>query len=202
MNSLRFPSIPRPAASARRLFALAALAAAFSVGAAEPSDGAAELRQQVLAATWPADIVRLSSAFLERYPQSEFAAEAESLRQRASATAGLLNARDSKLPRAAFRGEELPADQREVLHRAALGDRSAALDMARAYAHEGQASPRAATRYLGWMQYAAQLGDKSAAYAVAVYYRNEGEPSLSAIYQARAEALGYELPAALDHVRK
>jgi len=202
MKPLQFLSIRRPAASAQRVLVSAALMAALSVLAAEPADGAAELRQQLTAATWPADIVRLSSAYLERYPQSEFAGEAESLRRRASATAGLLAARDSKLQRAAFRADELSADQRDVLHRAALGDRSAALDMAHTYAHDGQASTKEAARYLGWMQYAAQLGDQSAAYAVAVYYRDEGEPSLSAIYQARAVALGYELPAALDHIRK
>ena len=170
--------------------------------AADGSADAAALREQVLAATWPADIARLSQTFIDRYPRSDFAADAERLRDRAAATAQLLGARDTKLQRAAFRTDALSADQREVLRQAALGDRSAAVELAHSYERDGQASATAQNRYVGWMQYAALLGDKTAAYAVALYYRNVGEPAIAAVYESRAEALGYVAPHALDNVRK
>jgi len=170
--------------------------------AAEEAADAAALRDQVLAATWPADIVRLSQAYVDRYPHSDFASDAQRLRDRATATAQLLGDRGTKLQRSAFRTDTMSPDQREILRQAALGDRSAAVELAHTYAHDGAASAAAQNRYVGWMQYAALLGDKTAAYAVALYYRDVGEPAIAAVYQSRAEALGYVAPHALDNVRK
>jgi TPR repeat protein len=94
-----------------------------------------------------------------------------------------------------------PALQADV-HLAALGDVHAAVRIAETYAHGQDASPADQHRHVGWLQYAAQLGDDAASYDLALHFRSTGEPAIAAVYEARATALGYVPPLALDHIRK
>jgi len=164
--------------------------------AADPAEP--ELRAALQQALWPADIVRLASDYLRLYPQQAATADAERLRQRAQATAGVLRRTDVQLFRGAFAapgGEEAVVDD---LRQAALGDTAAALRQAQRL----RASDDGRRRQIGWLQYATALGSHQAAYALALHYRRESQPLLAAQYEAQAAALGFVPPPSLDHLRK
>lgn len=167
------------------------------------TDESAEIDRQLQTATWPADLKNLADACLTRFPDSECAHHARAIKPAVTAAAHVLSLKESKLSRSAFSGADLPQELREDLHRAALGDTAAATRMARLY-QPGSMSllPANPYRYVGWLQFASLLGDDAATYELAVHYRYEGEPSIAAIYESRALAMGFVPPQALDHNRK
>jgi hypothetical protein len=170
------------------LLPLAVSAAASTEAAPEPA-----LRAAAEQALWPADIVRAADRYLAAHPGSPAAAEIAASRERAAAAAEVVARRDLAIYRTAF----LPTDagQAGELRRAALGDREAALRLARAAAGTEP-------RRIGWLQYAAALGHDGASYELALHYRRTGQPLLAARYEAHALALGWRPAASLDHVRK
>ena len=165
-----------------------------------PSSDATELalRQAALRALWPADIVQRSDDYLRRYPDHAGAAEVLTLRRRASTTAGLLRRNDVDLFRTAFVPQPPDGPAADDLRRAALGD----ADVAFSLAQQPQALDSTSRRKVGWLQYATLLGSDRAAYALSLYYRRESQPLMAAQFEARAVALGYQPPAALDNARK
>lgn len=167
--------------------------------AARAQDDESTLREQLQQALWPADIVGAADRYLQRYPQSPFAAQARQWREQARSGVRVLAERDVQLYRGAFQGSTADAAQRDELRRAALGDRTAAVRLARA---ARQATPPDTPRYIGWLQYAAQLGDERASYELALHYRRDAQPVRAAVYEARAVELGFVPPRDLDHVRK
>ena len=126
------------------------------------------------------------------------AAEVSTQHRLASETARLLRRNDVALFRTAF--VVLSADDPAVddLRRAALGDAEAAFKLAQ----QPQLQDAASRRRVGWLQYAALLGNDRAAYALSLHYRRESQPLMAAQFEARALALGYQPPAALDNARK
>lgn len=166
-------------------------------GGVRAQEDESALREQLQQALWPADIVGTAERYLQRYPQSAFAAQARQWREQARGGMRVLAERDVQLYRGAFQGAD--AAQRDDLRRAALGDRTAAVRLARA---ARQASPPDTPRYIGWLQYAAQLGDERASYELALHYRRDAQPVRAAVYEARAVELGFVPPRDLDHVRK
>lgn len=162
---------------------------------AQTADGEGTLREQLQQALWPADIVGSADRYLQRYPQSPFAAQARQWRSQAELGSRVLAERDVRLYRSAFQPEAAEGLGRDELRRAALGDRAAAVRIAHALRQD-------TPRYLGWLQYAARLGDERASYELALHYRREAQPVLAAVYEARAVELGFVPPRDLDHVRK
>ena len=154
------------------------------------------LRQAWQSALWPADIARLAASYADRYPGQDLAAEAASQRDRAQKSATLLQQPTVQLFRRAFAVSAESGHEAPLLRRAALGDAAAALQLARQTAQAGDA--RLAH---GWLQFASELGSNQAAYALALHYRREAQPLLASQYQARAVALGFEPPLALNHLR-
>lgn len=156
------------------------------------------LRLAAQQALWPADIVRLSADYLRLYPQQPWAADADRIHQRARWTAGLLQQADVQLYRSAFDARGGSAEHTDELRLAALGDPAATWRIAqRLPARDGSLR-----RHVGWLQYAASLGSDEAAYALALHYRRDAQPLLAARYEARAIALGFQPPPALDHRRR
>ena len=155
-----------------------------------------EMRQAWKSALWPADIARLTAAYVERYPQQSWAGEAEALQARASRTAVLLRQPTVQLFKRAFASPQAQSLDAGLLRQAALGDSAAALTLAQQVAQQGDA--RQST---GWLQLASELGSERAAYALALQYRRSAQPWLASQYEARAVALGYEPPTALSHLR-
>jgi hypothetical protein len=188
------------AATAHDAMRVAALVAAApcSVSPAEPVATESGLRLAAQQALWPADIVRLSADYLRLYPQHPWAADADRIHQRARWTADLLQQADVQLYRPAFDARGLSAEHTDELRLAALGDPAASWRIAqRLPVRDGRW-----WRHVGWLQYAASLGSDEAAYALALHYRRDGQALLAARYEARAIALGFELPPALDHRRR
>lgn len=181
----------------------AAPAGAPSGAAIAPPLDTAELDRRLQAAQWPADIVRLAEPCLARHGRNACQSPAALLWKQASATARVLAKGDVPLSRSAFMVTDLPEERLPDLRLAALGDVKAAVRLARTY-QNGRADslPANPQRYLGWLQYASQLGDDGAAYELALHYRSSGQPALAAVYEARAIALGYKPPTALDNMRK
>jgi len=175
---------------------LAAYAAPRSV------ESEARMRQQVLEASWPADIVRLADEYLRDNPDAAFSPEARGLRDRAASAMQALRSQEVRLFRSAFeRATTQPQDRSRDVRLAALADKDAALRMATANRPD-DARPTDGSRYVGWLQYASMLGSDRASYELAVYYRKQDQPALAARYEARAVELGFTLPRWLDHVRK
>lgn len=168
--------------------------------AAEPTTTETTLRQSMQEALWPADIVQAAGDYLRSYPDGAWADAARALHERASGTAQVLARRDVRLFRGAFQSELQPAAVKDDLRKAALGDRDAAVRLAHAYKQSG--GDKAGSRYVGWLQYAASMGHDKAAYELALHFRTQDQPALASQYEARAVALGYVMPTALDHVRK
>ncbi len=159
------------------------------------------LRIRLQSATWPADIVQLAREYRNRFPNGEFRVGAEQLGQRAAQAMRALEDKEVQLYRAAFVVPPETAALREDLRRAGLGDAQSALRLAHAH-RDGLGVPADANRYVGWLQYAARLGNDSASYELAVHYRRNAQIPLASMYEARAVALGYVPPRALEHERK
>jgi TPR repeat protein len=167
--------------------------------AASPTADDSELRQKMVAANWPADIVRLADQVLHSNPSAAWAADD---RRRAETTMRALRNNDVALYRNAFQADLGSVEQNLDLHRAALGDPVAAQRIAGLYKSGSPAVAPDSHRYIGWMQLAAKLGNEGAAYELALHFRREGQPLLAASYETRAINLGYSPPSALDHARK
>lgn len=156
------------------------------------------LRQAVLQATWPADLVRLADEYLQHHAQRPWAADASRIRERAALTAKLLRREDVALFRSAFalpseRG--LAAEDRRL---AALGDAGAALRLA----GQAQLADAAGSQAVGWLQFAAMLGSERAAYELALHFRRQAQPLMASHYEGRAAELGFVALPSLDHGRK
>jgi hypothetical protein len=180
---------------------LACLVGGASAGTRPAAEAETALRQSMQEALWPADIVRLSGDYLRQYPRGDWADAARALYERANDSVAILGRSEVRLYKSAFqplvgRGE-FSAD----IRKAALGDQDAAVRLAHVY-RDADRSSHEATRYVGWLQYAAMLGSDDAAYELALYFRKGDQPALASQYEARAVALGYVLPTALDHSRK
>lgn len=180
-------TLPSPSAGA------GALSAQFS----DPGS----LQKELTQGTWPADIVRAAEECLNRYRDSACAVEALRVRQGAAEAARVLTRKDVPLQRAAFATAGMPESLQADLHQAALGDAQAALRLADAY-EEGGPLPANRWRQVAWLQFAAGLGDAEAAYRLALHYRSNEQPSVAAVYESRAVALGFVPPPVLDHIRK
>lgn len=151
---------------------------------------------------WPADVVKLASAYLQRWPKSKLAGSAEVAREGASDAAKAMQRNDVRLFKSAFASKpDLPTLQTE-LRKAARGDKDAAARIARMYRQGQDGVSNDINRYEGWAQFAAALGNGIASYELAVYYRGSDQPQLAAQYETRARELGYTPPPTLDHVRK
>lgn len=162
-----------------------------------PSDAEAEADLQALdAALWPADVMRLAEAFLQRHPRHPLAASALVAREGARESADMLRRADVRLYRSAF--DAVADEDRDEWRKAARGDKDAAARIARR--NRGEADKR--LKYEGWLQYAAALGNGIASYELALHYRQQDRPQLAAQYEARARDLGYTPPPTLDHYRK
>jgi hypothetical protein len=173
-----------------------------AMGAAPPAGSEVAMREEVQQALWPADIVRLSSAYVGRYPQGPGAAHARGTLALAERSMRTLERKEVRLYRGDFQiGSAMPAT-REQIRLAALGDKEAALQVARFHGSGSGGVTRDMNRYVGWLQYAAALGNGLASYELALHYRREDQPALAAPYEARAEELGYRPPPSLDHIRK
>jgi TPR repeat protein len=160
------------------------------------------LREELQKAVWPADIVRLSHEYLGRYPRGPSAAQARNALELAERSKRTLERKEVRLYRADFQLDAAPLATREQIHRAALGDKEAALQVARWYESGDGGVATDPDRYVGWLQFAAALGNAVASYELALYYRKEDQPALAAPYEARAEELGFRPPPSLDHIRK
>lgn len=170
--------------------------------AAPPAEVEGELQRQLQQALWPGDIVQLAERYLARFPAGPAAAQARTLRDQAGTTLRVLAQRDVRLYRSAFQATGDDSALESELRRAALGDRQAAVRLANLHHRGAAATTQDASRYLGWLQYAAVLGDQQASYDLALYYRREAQPVLAAQYEARAVELGFVPPRDLDHFRK
>lgn len=160
-----------------------------------------DLRQQMHAATWPADIVRIADRLLAVEERDDAIADAWDTRRKAAWTAQLLRSNVMLLQRSAFVAGNNPGE-RQDLRQAALGNADAALRMARRYQPGSAHAVADPHRYVGWLQLASQLGSDNASYELALFFRREGQPSQAAVYETRAAQQGYVAPVALDHVRK
>lgn len=151
---------------------------------------------------WPADVMRLSQAFLMRFPRSEARVNVLLGWRGATSAHRALQRRDLKLMRAGF---ELPSDQSspqsvEDLHRASRGDKDAATRVGRAY---GKSRAHLALfRHEAWMMFATALGSGIAAQELAVFYAAQGQAVLAAAAQAKALELGYRPAPGLPAYRK
>ncbi len=108
-----------------------------------------------------------------------------------------------------LQGARWPADVvRTATHvvtdvrKASLADEEAALRVAR-HPRDRAADARSdGIHDIGWLQYSAALGSAAGNYALAMHYRKDNQPALAAPYEARAGELGFNIPVALDNVRK
>lgn len=173
-----------------------------AMGAAQPGGSEAEMREELQQALWPADIVRLSNAYVGRYPQGPGAAHARAALKLAERSKHTLERKEVHLYRGDFQIDSAMPETREQIRLAALGDKEAALEVARFHGSGSGGVARDMNRYVGWLQYATALGNGAASYELALHYRREDQPALAAPYEARAEELGYRAPPSLDHVRK
>lgn len=156
------------------------------------------MRQAVLQATWPADMVRLADDYLRRHAQQDWAADAALIQQRAQRAAAALRRNDVQLFRSAFVQRSEEGQSAEDLRRAALGDPVAAVRRA----HQVRQVEGASKQHVGWLQFAAALGSEQAAYELALHFRRAAQPMMASVYETRAIELGYVPLPALDHSRK
>lgn len=196
----RMPAALAPLVVRSFLALLAALA--FGAHAAGPLPAEPLLRDELQAARWPADIVKGAGRYLASYPQGPQAEAARSDLDRARNTKRLLERSDIRLYRTDFAGSGTMPAAADDRRKAALGDKEAALRLAHLH-RDGNASVKADPgHYIGWLQYSAALGNAAGSYELALHYRKDNQPALAAPYEARAEELGFKVPAALDNVRK
>lgn len=151
---------------------------------------------------WPADIVKLSEAYLTSFPTSPQAGGAQVAHEGAAEAVKALRSNQVRLFRSAFQPKTSQAHWLAEWRKASRGDKDAAARIARAYlAGEGDIAPDQ-NRYEGWLQYASALGNGIASYELAVYYRRQDQPVPAAQYESRARDLGYTPPSSLDNNRK
>ena len=168
------------------------------VNAAEEAAAWRELQDNM----WPADVVRLSEAYLKAYPESRLAGGAQVAREGAAEAVRALGSNEVRLYRSAFHPYTTQNDWLAEVRKAARGDKDAAARIARAYLRgAGDIAPDP-NRYEGWLQFAAALGNGIACYELALYYRRQAQPVPAAQYESRAKELGYTPPPTLDNVRK
>lgn len=170
-----------------------------AVGAAPDSE--ASLREQLMAATWPADIVRLADDYRRRFPRASGAAEVAARSERAERAKQAVESKDVNLPRDAFASAAGVPALRADSERALLADAAAAGRIALAY-RDGRDAAAEPERFVAWLHYAAALDGPEANYELSRHYRQQGQMPLAAKYQARAVELGFVLPRELDSVRK
>ena len=154
------------------------------------------------ASLWPADIVKLAEAFLQKFPASRLMGGVQVAREGASDGAKALRSSEVKLYRSAFQPKTTVERWLAEWHKAARGDKDAAARIARVHLRGDGDIAADANRYEGWLQYAAALGNGIASYELAVYYRRQGQPTPAAQYETRARDLGYTPPISLDNQRK
>jgi hypothetical protein len=191
------------------IFAVAMVLALWGHGAvaqskptpADPAEVA--LRQSLQETLWPADIMRLSADYLRQYPRGPWSDAARVLYERSRDSMRTLGRSDVHLYKAAFQpGVNASAEVKADIRKAALGDHDAAARLANWCRQSDRDQAEPLGRYIGWLQFASLLGNDRASYELALYYRQADQPALAAMYEARAVALGYVVPAALDNVRK
>lgn len=167
---------------------------------AEDADWAA-----LQAAVWPPELLRLAEAFVQRWGGSARAAVAEVAAAGARDAAALLRRHDMRLYRSSFApvpgGDAAALAYNADLVKAGRGDKDAAARIGRQWATRAATGP-AASRFEGWMQYAAELGNGIASYELALHYRRSDQPQPAARWEARARELGYTPPPSLEHYRK
>jgi len=151
---------------------------------------------------WPADIVKLAEAFLQRYPTSRLSGGAQVAREGAADAVKALRSNEVKLYRSAFQPRTTVERWLAEWHKASRGDKDAAVRIARVHLRGDGDIAADPNRYEGWLQYAAALGNGIASYELAVYYRRQGQPTPAAQYETRARDLGYTPPLSLDNQRK
>lgn len=158
--------------------------------------------QQLQGLVWPPDLFRLADQFLGSYPQSKLGGGARVLREGASEAAAILRRNDVRLYRRSFDASAAPSEIYATdLRKAAGGDKDAAARIGRQWATHAPSGAEV-SRFEGWMQYAAELGNGIASYELALHYRRVNQPQPAARWEARARALGYTPPTALEHTRK
>lgn len=151
---------------------------------------------------WPADVVKLAEAYLQRYPASRLAGGAQVAREGAGEAVRALRSNEVRLYRSAFQPKTTEPRWLSEWRKAARGDKDAAARIARVYLRgDADISPDP-NRYEGWLQFAAALGNGIASYELAVYYRRQDQPVPASQYETRARDLGYTPPRTLDNVRK
>lgn len=154
------------------------------------------------ASLWPAEVLKLAEAYLQRYPDSPRTGSVQVAREGAAEAVRALRGSEVRVYRSAFRPRTAQPLWLAEWHKAARGDKDAAARIARAYLNgAGDITPDT-NRYEGWLQYAAALGNGIASYELAVWYRRQGQPVPAAQYEARSRELGYTPPPTLDHYRK
>jgi hypothetical protein len=188
-TQVRFSLSPRPAAGP---------VAALPPDSAEAASAWREVEEKL----WPAEIVKLADAFLQKYPISPLAAGAQVAREGANDAVTALRSSEVKLFRSAFSPKTTDPHWLSEWRKAARGDKDAAARIARAHLRGEGEIPADPNRYEGWLQYAAALGNGIASYELAVYYRRQEQPVPAAQYETRARDLGYRPPSTLDNVRK
>jgi len=161
----------------------------------------ASLRAELLAATWPAEVVRLSADYLRRFPRGPGVADVSARGERAARAQQALESKDVNLSRNAFAvAAGVPSLQADT-ERALLADAAAATRIAHAY-RDGETTAAAPALYIEWLHYAAALDGPEANYELSRHYRQQAQMPLAAKYQSRAVELGFVLPRELDSVRK
>jgi TPR repeat protein len=175
---------------------------AVAVAAPFPPPPEPALAQELHDARWPADIVAIADRYVASYPYGPSAATARAELERARNTKRLLERSDIRLYRGDFLARDASPTLYDDVRKAALADKEAAARIARLYRDGDGGIPANASRYVGWLQFAAALGNAPASYELAVYYRKSDQPALAAPYEARAEELGFKAPPTLDHIRK
>ena len=198
----QFTQVPFIAENTQVRFSLALRAVNAPVvpqfSAAEEAAAWRELEENL----WPADIVKLAEAYLQRYPASRLAGGAQVAREGANDAVNALRSNQVRLYRSAFQPKTTEARWLAEWRKAARGDKDAAARIARAYLRGDADITADPNRYEGWLQYAAALGNGIACYELAVYYRRQDQPVPAAQYETRARDLGYTPPTSLDNQRK
>lgn len=186
----------------KRVIAAAWLCGPLLAGVVEAApDAEASLREQLLSATWPADVVRLAADYRRRFPHAPGAADAAARGERAARARQALESKDVNLARDAFAAATAVPALRADSELALLGDAAAAERIAHAY-RDGQDVAADPIRYVAWLHYAAALDGPQANYELSRHYGQQGQMPLAAKYQLRAVELGFVLPRELDSVRK
>lgn len=183
---------------------LVSMLTTFAQAQGVPSESA--LRQEVEQALWPHDIAELATDYMRLYPANPGGTWARELREKARIAMRALGSEDVNLYKSAFQPHRVPLNApptaNEDLRKAALGDKEAALRVAKVYERADAGPGPELDRYVGWLQFAAGLGNDKAAYDLALLYRRLDQPALAAKFETRAVELGFKPPPALDHNRK